>query len=186
MSLPLARYRFTVDDYYRLAQAGILGEDDRVELIEGEIVMMTPIGSRHAACVSGTTRRLMGIVGDRAIVRVQLPVRLDDHSEPEPDLCLARPRGDEYAGGHPRPADVFLLIEISDSSLAYDRDVKVPLYGRSGIEAAWIVNLGRNVVEAYSGPSADGYLERRTFRAGDRLAIPGTDATIDAGQFFPS
>jgi hypothetical protein len=81
---------------------------------------------------------------------------------------------------------VLLLIEISDSSLAYDRDVKVPLYGRSGVEAAWIVNLGRSVVEAYSGPSADGYLERRTFRAGDRLAIPGTDATIDAGQLFPS
>jgi len=186
MSLPLARYRFTVDDYYRLAQAGILGEDDRVELIEGEIVMMTPIGSRHAACVSRTTRLLSGIVGDRAIVRVQLPVRLDDHSEPEPDLCLARPRGDEYDGGHPNPGDVLLLIEISDSSLAYDRGVKIPLYGRSGISAAWIVDLGRNLVEAYSGPSPDGFLERRTFRAGDRVAIPGTDATIDAAQLFSS
>lgn len=186
MSLPLARYRFSVDDYYRLAQAGILGEDDRVELIEGEIVMMTPIGSRHAACVSKTTRLLPGMVGDRAILRVQLPVRLDDHSEPEPDLCLARPRSDDYAGAHPGPADVLLVIEVSDSSLVYDREIKIPLYGRSGIESAWIVNLGRSVVEAYSGPSPDGYLERRTFRAGDQLAIPGTDETIDAAQLFPS
>lgn len=186
MSLPLARYRFTVDDYYRLAQAGILGEDDRVELIEGEIVMMTPIGSRHAACVSRTTRLLVGILGDRAIARVQLPVRLDDHSEPEPDVCLARPRGDEYATGHPGPADLLLLIEVSDSSLAYDRGVKLPLYGRSGVPAVWILDLGRSLVEAYSGPSLDGYLERRTLRAGDRLAIPGTDVSIDAGQLFPT
>jgi Uma2 family endonuclease len=186
MSLPLARYRFTVDDYYRLAQAGILGEDDRVELIEGEIVMMTPIGSPHAACVTGMTRLLVSRLGDSALVRVQLPVRLDDHSEPEPDICLARLRADLYAGSHPGPADVLLLIEISDSSLAYDRGVKVPLYARSGIEAVWIVDVGQRVVHAYSGPSAEGYLERRTSRGGDRLGIPGTDMTVDAGDLFPS
>jgi Uma2 family endonuclease len=185
MGLPLARYRFTVDDYYRLAQAGILGEDARVELIEGEIVMMTPIGSRHAACVTGITRLLVGLLGDRALVRIQLPVRLDDNSEPEPDICVARPRPDLYAGGHPGPADVLLLIEVSDSSLGYDRGIKVPLYARSGIEAVWIVDLGRSVVHAYSGPSADGYLERRTAHAGDGLGIPGTDLKIDAGDLFP-
>ena len=186
MSLPLARYRFTVDDYYRLAQAGILGEDDRVELIEGEIVMMTPIGSRHAASVSAITRLLIGAVADRAIVRVQLPLRLDDHSEPEPDVCLARPRRDEYSAGHPGPRDVFLLIEISDSSLGYDRGVKLPLYGRSGVPAVWILDLGRGLVEVYSEPSPDGYLERRTLRSGDRIAVPGTEVSIDAGQLFPS
>jgi Uma2 family endonuclease len=186
MSLPLARYRFTVDDYYRLAQTGILGEDDRVELIDGEIVMMTPIGSPHAACVTAITRLLVGLLGDRALVRIQLPVRLDDHSEPEPNVCLARPQPDLYAGGHPGPADALLLIEVSDSSLAYDRGIKVPLYARSGIPAVWIVDLGRSVVHVYSGPSAEGYLERRTSRAGDRLGIPGTDVTVDAGDLFPS
>jgi Uma2 family endonuclease len=186
MSLPLTRYRFNVDDFYRLAQAGILGEDDRVELIDGEIVMMTPIGSRHAACVSGITRLLVGSLGDRAIVRVQLPVRLDDHSEPEPDVCLAQARGDEYAAGHPGPADVLLLIEVSDSSLAYDRGVKLPLYGRSGVPAVWIIDLGRGLVEANSGPSPDGYLERRTLGAGDRLDVPGTDVSIDAARLLPS
>ncbi len=186
MSLPLARYRFSVDDYYRLAQAGILGEDDRVELIEGEIVMMTPIGSRHATCVSDTTHLLVGILGNRAIVRVQLPVRLDDHSEPEPDVCVARPRADRYADGHPGPADVLLLIEISDSSLAYDRDVKIPLYYRNGVDSVWIIDLARNLVQAYSGASSDGYLERRTLRAGDRIAIPGMDVVIDVAQLFPS
>lgn len=180
-----ARYRFTVDDYYRLAQAGILGEDDRVELIEGEIVMMPPIGSRHAACVSGITRLLIDAFGDRAIVRVQLPIRLDDLSEPEPDVCLARPRRDEYAAGHPGPGDVFLLIEVSDSSLGYDRGVKLPLYGRSGVPAVWIIDLGRGLVEAYSGSSPDGYFERRTARAGDRLNVPGTDVSIDAARLFP-
>jgi len=186
MSLPLARYRFTVDDYYRLAQAGILGEDDRVELIEGEIVMMTPIGSPHAASVTGITRLLVGPLGDRAVVRIQLPVRLDDHSEPEPDVCIARPRADLYAGAHPGPADVLLLIEVSDSSLAYDRGVKVPLYARSGIEAVWVVELGRSLVHVHGNPAPDGYLERRASRPGDRLPIPGTDVTIDAGDLFPS
>lgn len=185
MSLPLARYRFTVDDYYRLAQAGILGEDDRVELIEGEIVKTAPIGSRHAACLSGITRLLIGTIGDRGIVRVRLPVRLDDYSEPEPDVCLPRPRSDRYADGHPGPADVLLLIEISDSSLAYDRDVKVPLYCRNGVDSVWIIDLGRSLVQAYSGASSDGYLERRTLRAGDRVAVPGTDVVIDVSQLFP-
>lgn len=186
MSLPLARYRFSVDDYYRLAQAGILGEDDRVELIEGEIVMMTPIGSRHAACASEIDHLMHRVLGEQVVVRVQSPVRLDDLSEPEPDLCLARPRADRYSGRHPGPADVLLLIEVADSSIGYDREVKLPLCARSGIAAVWIVDLGRNLVEAYTGPSPDGYLERRTFRAGDRLAIPGTDVMIDAGQLFPS
>lgn len=180
-----ARYRFTVGDYYRLAQAGILGEEDRVELIEGEIVMMPPIGSRHAACVSGISRLMLRALGEQAVVRVRCPVRLDDLSEPEPDLCLARPRADLYSGAHPGPADVLLLIEVADSSIGYDRGIKLPLYARSGIAAVWILDLGRRLVEAYSGPSPDGYLERRTLRSGDRLEIPGTDVSIDAGQLFP-
>jgi Uma2 family endonuclease len=103
MSLPLARYRFTVDDYYRLAQAGILGEDDRVELIEGEIVMMTPIGSRHAACVDRLLELVQRCAAGRGTLRVQGPIRLDAHSEPEPDLALLKPRADFYASAHPRP-----------------------------------------------------------------------------------
>jgi Uma2 family endonuclease len=110
---------------------------------------------------------------------------LDDLSEPEPDLCLARPRADFYAGGHPRPADVILVIEVADSSLGFDRGVKVPLYARAGIPAVWIVDLGRKLVHVYSGPSPDGYLERHTRRAGEHLSLSVPPVTIDvAGLFF--
>jgi hypothetical protein len=186
MSLPLARYRFSVDEYYRLAEAGILNEDSRVELIEGEIVMMTAIGSRPAACVSGIHHLLFEVLGSQVVVRGQCPVRLDDYNEPEPDICLARPRADRYSGAHPGPADVLLLIEVADSSLGYDRDVKLPLYARSGIAAVWILDLGRGRLQAYGGPSADGYLERRTYRAGDSLTVPGTTATVEVAQLFPA
>jgi Uma2 family endonuclease len=186
MGLPLTRYRFNVDDYYRLAETGILDEDARVELIEGEIVMMTAIGSRHAACVSRITRLTIQLLGDQAVVRVQSPVRLDDYNEPEPDLCLAKPRADHYAGGHPGPADILLLVEVVDSSLGYDRGVKLPLYARSGVAAVWILDLGRGRLDAYSGPSPDGFLERRTYRARDSLTIPGTELSVEVGQLLPS
>ncbi len=185
MSLPVAHYRFTVDEYYRLAEVGILDQDDRVELIEGEIVMMSPIGGRHAASVACLTHLLVEAVGRRALVRVQSPVVLDDFSEPEPDVCLARSRADSYASGHPRPADVLLLVEVADSSASYDRTVKLPLYSRAGIQTVWILDLGRDLVEVYSAPSPDGYLAQHTGGAGDRLEVPGSAATIDVSELFP-
>ena len=137
----LTRWRFTVHDYHRMGEAGILHEDDRVELIEGELVEMAAIGTRHFSCVNGLTRMLVRGVGDEAIVSVQNPVRLDEHSEPQPDLTVLRMR--DYRESLPVPEDVLLLIEVSDPTLAYDRGVKLPLYARSGIREVWIVDLGR-------------------------------------------
>jgi Uma2 family endonuclease len=155
MGVELQRRRFTVDDYYAMADAGILHEDDRVELIEGEIIEMAAIGSHHAACVDRLTRLLVRQAGDEAVVRVQNPVRLSDLSEPQPDLALLRPRSDFYAARHPLAPDTLLIIEVAHSTLGYDRGVKVPLYARTGIPELWIVNLDEQVVEVYGDP-ADG------------------------------
>ena len=128
------RHRLTVDDYYRMAEAGILGEDDRVELIDGELIDMASVGPDHIATVNGLTSVLVMACRDRAIVSVQNLARLDRFSEPQPDVTLFRPRADNYrTGARPGPADVLLLVEVADSSLRYDRAVKLPLYARAGI-----------------------------------------------------
>src|SRR5688500_8164381 len=123
-----ARRRFTVDEYYQMALAGILTEDDRVELIDGEIVEMSPIGDRRVASVNRCNRSFSRAVGDRALVSIQNPIDLDPYNEPESDVALLRPRADDYAGGKPQPADVLLLIEVADTSVDYDRKTKLPHY----------------------------------------------------------
>ncbi|MBA2713786.1 MAG: Uma2 family endonuclease [Rubrobacteraceae bacterium] len=148
-----------------MAEAGILHEDDRVELIGGEIVEMNPIGGRHAKCVTELTRVLISLVGDDVRVSPQNPVKLDDHEEPQPDVAVLR-TGERYqAGALPTPEDVLLLIEVSDTSLAYDREVKLPLYASSGIAEVWLVDLKGGIIERYSEPSEEGYrLVRRAGR----------------------
>jgi hypothetical protein len=157
MSVPEARHSFTVGEYHRMTQAGIFTEDDRVELIEGEVVHMAAIGSRHAACVDRLNRLFVRQAGDRAIVRVQNPVRLGDLSEPEPDLVLARARADFYAAAHPTAADVLLLVEVSDSSHRYDETVKVPLYARYGIPEVWIVDLETDAIQVHRLPAGEAF-----------------------------
>jgi Uma2 family endonuclease len=152
MSVELQRRRFTVDEYYAMAAAGILSEDDRVELIEGEIIQMAAIGSQHAACVGRLNRILVEQTGSSAVVWPQNPVRLSDLSEPQPDLAVLRPRDDFYSGKHPGPADTLLLVEVSDSTLGYDRGVKIPLYATAGIPEVWIVDVEHRLVEVYAGP----------------------------------
>ncbi|MEW6756578.1 MAG: Uma2 family endonuclease [Candidatus Latescibacterota bacterium] len=183
MSTMTVQRSFTVDEYYRMAEAGILSEDDRVELIEGRVLTMSPIGSRHAACVG----RLDGILNRqgarRCLVWVQNPVRLDAYSEPQPDVALLRPRDDFCSEGHPGPSDVLLIVEVSESSEGYDRQVKVPLYARAGIPEVWVVSPAERVVWVHSGPAADGYTATRTARPGDvralasipELAVPVAD-----------
>ncbi len=164
----VTRRRFTVHDYHRMGEAGLLHEDDRVELIEGELVEMAAIGTRHLTCVNGLTRMLVRGVGDEAIVSVQNPVRLDEHSEPQPDLTVLRMRDDRES--LPVTEDVLLLTEVSDTTLAYDRGVKYPLYARSGIREVWIVDLGHEVVESHADPSGDGYRRTETARRAETLA----------------
>jgi Uma2 family endonuclease len=144
---PPRRHRLTVADYYRMAEVGILAPDVRVELIDGEIIDMAPPGSLHAATVHRLNEILTRSVGSSASVLVQNPVRLSEHSEPQPDLALLRRREDFYGEHHPQPADVLLIIEIADTSLRFDRDTKVALYARHGIAEVWLVDLrGRRLV----------------------------------------
>lgn len=142
-----------------MAQAGILSEDDRVELLEGEIVEMSPIGSRHAACVRHLNRFFSRELGERAIIDIQNPVRLGERSEPQPDVVLLRPRPDLYAAFHPGPADVLLVVEVAETSAAVDRQVKLPLYASAGIPEVWLVNLVSEGMEVCRNPSSQGYRE---------------------------
>ena len=153
-----------------MAEAGVLAEDERVELITGEIVRMTPIGSQHAGCVKGLNRQLTRRLGDRATISVQDPVVLDDASEPQPDIAILRFREDHYRGLLPTPADVLLVIEVADTSVDYDRNVKLPLYAQAGIAEAWLVRLREACIEIHRNPAATGYQEMRTLRAGDSVA----------------
>ncbi len=155
----LNRHRLTVDEYYRMAEAGVLAPDARVELIEGEIVDMAPIGSRHGSAVKRMLHLLTAAVGDRAIVSVQDPLRLSERSEPQPDLMLLAPRADFYKGAHPTAADVLLLVEVSDTTARYDRGVKQQLYARHGVAEVWIVDLDDRVLRTYRGPRGDSYTE---------------------------
>ena len=180
---PALRHRFDVDDYYRMAEAGILSAKDRVELIEGEIVDMAPIGSAHGGTMdcltswspaSSPTARCTG--------RVQGSLRLDRHNEPQPDLMLLRPRADFYRTSHPTAADVLLLVEVADSSLAYDRGPKLALYARHGVPEVWIVDLVGRAVEMCRGPGPEGYAERRRVTEGmaTPTLVPGLDIDVAA------
>lgn len=176
------RRRFTADEYYRMAEAGVLRADDRVELVDGEIVEMTPIGSRHAACVDRLMQLVQRCAEGRGTLRVQGPIRLDAHSEPVPDLAVLKPRADFYASAHPGPGDVVLLVEVADASLRYDRDVKVALYARAGIPETWLVDLQNERVDVFTQPTLQGYRASRQLRRGERLAsqaLPASSLLVD-------
>jgi Uma2 family endonuclease len=174
-------HRFTVPQYEKMIDVGILNENDRVELIRGELVAKMPIGDSHIACVDRLTVRMIRAVGDDAIVSIQNPIRLPD-SEPEPDLVLKRPRDDYYASGKPGPGDILLLIEVSDSTLDYDREVKGPLYAENGIVEYWIVILEDRCLEIHRQPRPEGtYADVRTLRPGDTAdvaALPGVSVAV--------
>ncbi len=159
MTVHISRHRFDVEAYYRMAECGILPRDARVELLDGEIVEMAPIGDRHAACVDWLTHVLATAVANRAIVRVQNPVRLGRRSEPQPDVALLRYRPDFYRSGHPGPSDVLLIVQVGDSSVDFDREVKTPLYAAAGIPEVWIVDLLAEGIEVYRGAGPRGYSE---------------------------
>lgn len=157
LSEPFIKHKLTVNDYYRMGEAGILHEEDRIELIEGELIDMAPIGSNHAGIVAQLTSLLSVFAVGKAVVWSQNPLRLNDHSVPQPDIMLLKPRPDFYKSTLPEPTDVLVLIEVSDSSLAYDRSTKLPLYARNGIQEFWLVDLNAKFVERYSNPNQTGY-----------------------------
>ncbi len=158
MSVQVNRRHFTVGEYERMSETGLLTERDRVELIEGEMLEMSPIDSRHAAYLDRLVNLLAnsGILKD-VIMRVQSPIRLNDFSEPQPDMTLLQPRADFYVAQHPLPADVLLVVEVADTSAEYDRRIKVPLYARAGIPEVWLIDLTAEVVEVYAQPQHGEY-----------------------------
>jgi Uma2 family endonuclease len=170
MAVMLRRYRFTVDQYERLAQAQVLTECDRVELLDGDIVEMSPIGDRHASVVSRLTHLFVTRLGNRSMVWAQNPVTLRVvRSMPQPDIVLVRPHADFYASGKPGPDDVLLLIEVMDTSAETDRRVKLPLYARAGISEVWLLDLTTDRVDVFRQPTIDGYRQTVTLERSDRL-----------------
>ena len=181
----LSRHRLTVDEYYRMAETGVLTADARVELIEGEIVDMAPMKSLHASVVSKLVALLTKAAADRALVWCQLPLRLSDRSEPEPDLMLLSPRADFYAEAHPTAADVLLLIEVSDTTARYDREIKLALYARHGVQEVWIIDLDHRILRTFRGPQGSVYTEVMETASPGRLepqALQGV--VIDASQLL--
>lgn len=173
--------RFTVEEYYMMGDAGILNEDSRVELIDGLIISMSPIGDPHVGCVNRlnylfASRLYTGEEPPPAIVSVQNPVRLNQYSEPQPDLVLIRPN----KVGVPEPEDVFLVVEVAMTSLSFDREIKVPRYAAAGIPEVWVVALEEDHVAVYRKPGAEGYAEEVQFIRGEAIAI---ETLPEAGYF---
>ena len=183
--------RFTLEEYHRLTELEFFHEDDRVELIRGEIIQMAAKGTPHTTCCSNLLRELAVLVAGRAVLQCQDPIILPSTSEPEPDFVIVRQRADNYLSAHPSPADVLLVIEIADSSLSYDQTVKLPLYAEAGISDYWLFNLVENRLETYSEPYQDlqgnfGYSFKRIILPNRAIALPCFPAlSLDLSQVFP-
>ncbi|WP_449416731.1 Uma2 family endonuclease [Phormidium nigroviride] len=182
MSVQMQRRLFTVQEYHLMGEAGVFGNNERVELIEGEIIQMAAIGKRHAARVDRLANFFYERVRRRAIVRVQNPICLDDKSEPQPDIALVQPRADFYESALPNSENILLLVEVADSTVDYDRDMKVPNYARSGIQEVWLWDLEANYLEVYRLPTANGYSSIQKFEGGEiflPFAFPDFQVSVD-------
>jgi Uma2 family endonuclease len=180
-----AQHRFNVEDYHRMSEAGVLRPGVRVELLGGRIIDMSPIGPFHAGLVKRLSRLFNLKANGRWTVSTQDPLHLDALSEPQPDIMLLKPAPDDYTIRHPEPNDVFLLIEVSDTTLEYDRAEKLPAYGRAGILEVWIVNLNESKVEVYRDPDFTGYGSKALLQPGDQArtqAFP--DMVVDLAELM--
>jgi hypothetical protein len=181
----LVPHRFTRREYYRMAETGVLQPEARVELLDGQILEMSPIGPSHGSAVKRLNDFFSNLPHGRWLLAVQDPVALDDFSEPQPDLMLLKRAPDFYEKRHPGPDDVFLLVEVSDSTLLFDRGEKLPIYGRAGIREVWIVNLPDQTIEVYRDPHYQGYASTEILRPGQQarpLAFP--DVVVDVAELL--
>ena len=184
--------RFTLLDYHRLIELGFLTENDRVELIRGELMQMVAKGTPHTVCNTSLVYEVTMLLQRQAIVRGQEPIILPPDSEPEPDLVIARNRSDRYLSNHPSPADILLVVEVSDSTLKYDQEAKLSLYAESGIADYWIFNLVANCLEVYTQPYQDlqgkfGYGSKQIFLPNASVTLPNfPDLSLDLSSVFPS
>ncbi len=172
-AVQIKRHRLTVEQFHRMGEAGVLAPDARVELIEGNVVEMAPIGSRHYAAVSRLARLLVQALESRAIVSSQLSIRLDHMSELKPDVAIYKPRDDFYAGGLPTATDALLVIEISDTALDYDVRIKGPLYARHGVPEYWIFDLPARALRVFRKPRGDEYTVVKARETPDVVTLPG-------------
>ncbi len=178
-----SRHLITVKVYHKMGEVGIFAHDERVELIEGEVIDMAPIGREHAGTVNKLTNLLAHALHGRAIVAAQNPVVLGDHSEPQPDLAVLRMREDYYSKAHPGPADILLLIEVADTTVRYDREVKVPLYARHGIPEVWLIDLKERRLEVYHGPVQGEYQHVDYYRSGQVSPKGFPDIVVELREF---
>jgi Uma2 family endonuclease len=180
------RHPFSVEEYLRMGEGNVFAPDARLELIEGEIIEMAPIGSPHAGTVAILGRLLERAAGDGAVVWVQNPIRIGDRSMPQPDAALLKPRADMYTRSHPEPADVLLLVEVSDTTLRFDVSTKMPFYARAGIVEAWVVDVENAVVRVFRDPDVAGYRTSFTVAGNESVsarAMPGV--VIRMSELFP-
>lgn len=183
---PGSHHMFTVHDFERMAEEEILLEDDRVELVEGDLIEMAPIGSRHSACVDKLNWLLSQKLDlQQILVRVQQPVRLDPETQPQPDIVLARLREDFYGLRHPGPDEVLLLIEVAESSLAYDRDVKLQMYARARVPEVWLVDLQAEAIETFQEPAGDYYAVRHAFGRGQAVYAGRVPVLLQVDEILP-
>lgn len=159
--------RLSVQDYHRMAEAGILAPDERIELIEGQLFQMAPKGTLHSATITRIKRMLEARLGDRALLRFQDPVRLSNDSEPEPDVAVVQVHPLDYEDHHPEPEEIYWVIEVSDRTLKRDRELKVPAYARSGVAECWVLDLKTSQLYVYCQPSSNGYLSEQVNSASD-------------------
>ncbi len=160
--MQLLTHKFTVEQYHQMGEINLFDPSDRLELIEGEIINMSPIGFRHAFAINYLGNWFPRQLGEKAIVSIQNPIRLNNQSEPQPDLVLLKPREDFYENQLPQAEDILLLIEVADSSLSYDRDIKIPLYAKNAINEVWLINLNQNQLEVFRYPDNNQYQKQQT------------------------
>lgn len=184
MSVQLARRPITVEEYYRMAEVGILTEKDHVELIHGEIIEMSPIGSKHAAVVNRITNVLKRLLGDRVIISCQNPIRINSLNHPEPDIVLLKPKEDYYSTGHPEGTDTLLVIEVSDTTYQYDKNIKLPIYASGLVPEFWLVNLEKNEIEIHHAPASDVYKKIEIIRPGDNITLDQFQITVGAERLL--
>ncbi len=182
MAVKLAQRLITVEEYYKMVDADILNEDDRVELIDGKIIEMCPIGSKHAGCVDKIVAALNRLNRTDILIRGQNPLRLGRYSEPEPDIAIVKFSSDYYSAQHPSAADALLVIEVSDSSYEYDKEVKLPLYASANIAECWIVNLEKKEIETHHSPIGDRYKNNELFLLDDDIHIKALDVTFKVNE----
>lgn len=184
MTLELPKRPITVATYIQMVDFGILREDEKVELINGDIIEMTPIGSSHASVVDRITDSLTTLLAGKVIVRVQSPVQINDLSMPEPDISVLRRTPNFYVDSHPGPGDILMLIEVAKSTVNYDRQIKLPLYASAGIPEFWLVNLEENVIEAYFTPIGNRYAESLRIKSSGNISLRQFDLTLPAKQLL--